>query len=130
MSIFYEGIEAEKRARKLLISLGFQVQQLDWIGKKDNQWVIFEVKQRELFNPPPFLGTGLDKRQIYLRELLRKDLGLRTILLVYIKNTKKIYWQYIDLLEGGEHFDTKNEIRIYPIKNFVDLSEFIDLPVS
>jgi len=60
----------------------------------------------------------LDKRQLYLRTELLNDKGLRTILLVYEKGTDKVYWQYIDVLEKGEYFDTKKKIRIYPIDNF------------
>lgn len=118
MSIVLQGIEAEKKARTLLKKHGWFIQQLDWIGKKNDRWVIFEVKDKELFQPPPFLGTGLDKSQIYLRNQLLKDLGLQTILLVFIKNTEDVYYQYLDILESGEYFDTKSNIRIYPIKNF------------
>jgi hypothetical protein len=125
MSITLEGIEAEKKARVILKNLGWEVQQLDWIGKKDGKWTIFEVKIRELFNPPPFLGTGLDKRQIYLRNELLKDKDLRTMLIVFIKNTADVYWQYLDELEKGKHFDTKNDIRIYPIENFIKISDYL-----
>ena len=127
MSITFEGIQGEKKARELLKGLGWQVQQLDWIGKKDNQWTIFEVKVRELFDPPPFLGTGLDKRQIFLREQLRKDLGLRTMLIVFIKGTNDTYSQYIDILENGKFYDTKNDIRIYPLENFTKVSDFYNI---
>lgn len=125
MSITLEGIEAEKKAREIIKNMGWQVQQLDWIGKKDDKWTIFEIKQRELFEPPPFLGTGLDKRQLWLRNQLLKDLGLRTILIVFVKDSIDIYWQYIDELEKGKSYDTRNEIRIYPIENFIKLSDFI-----
>ena len=120
MSITNEGIEGEQKARLLLKSLGYSVQQLDWIGKKDGQWTIFEVKTRELFDPPPFLGTGLDIRQLNLRNQLFMELDLRTVLIVYEKGKDNIYWQYLDILEAGTHFDTRNNIRIYPIKNFIN----------
>ena len=123
MSITLEGIEAEKKARLLLKKRGWQIQQLDWIGKKKNKWVVFEIKNRELFKPPPFLGTGLDKRQIFLRNELLKDLGLRTMLVVFIKDSDDIYFQYLDILEKGKYFDTKNKIRIYPIMNYNHLKE-------
>ena len=118
MSITECGIEAEKKARILLKSHGWQIQQADWIGRKNNKWLVFEIKQRELFKPPPFTGTGLDKTQIFLRNLLLEDLGLRTMLIVFEKDTENIYCQYLDVLEKGNHFDTKNKIRIYPIENF------------
>ena len=118
MSLTNEGIKAEKLAREWLLDNGYQVQQAEWIAKKDNKYCIIEVKHRELFNPPPFLGTGLDKLQLYLRSLLLKDLDLRTFLMVFRKDTNEIYGQWLDTLEKGECFDTKNNIRIYPIKNF------------
>jgi len=118
MSITEAGIEAEKKARLLLKKRGWQVQQLDWIGKEENQWVIFEIKNRELFSPPPFLGTGLDKSQLFLRNELLKDLGLRTMLVVFVKDTDDVYFQYLDVLEKGKYFDTKNKIRIYPITSY------------
>jgi hypothetical protein len=107
----------------ILKKLGYGIQQLDWIGKKDGLWTIFEVKTRELFNPPPFLGTVLDKRQVYLRNLLKDELKLRTVLIVFEKSTDNVYWQYLDILESGKHFDTRNEIRIYPIENFIKFNE-------
>lgn len=115
--------ETEQKALFLLKGKGYQnIQQLDWIGKKNDKWVIFEIKERELFTPPPFLGTGLDIRQIYLRNKLLEDTGIRTVLIVYIKNSNDIYYAYLDKLEAGEHFDTKNDIRIYPITNYEKLS--------
>jgi hypothetical protein len=114
--------DAEQKARIILKNLGFEIQQLDWIGRKNKNWIIFEIKEKELFNPPPFLGTGLNKKQLYLRNQLFKDLGLRTILLVFEKGTQNIYWQYLDILEKGEYFDTKNNIRIYPISNFYKIT--------
>jgi len=110
--------ETEQKARKLLKKLGYEVQQIDWVGIKNNKVKIFEIKERELFEPPPFLGTGLDKTQLYLRMHLFKITGIRTILMVFEKGTNNVYWQYLDILEKGKYYDTKNEIRIYPIENF------------
>lgn len=125
MSITLEGIESEKKAREILIKLGWQVQQIDWIGKRDGEWTIFEIKMRELFEPPPFKGTGLDKRQIFLRNQLKEELKLRTMLMIFVKNTTDIFWQYLDILEQGKYFDTKNNIRIYPIENFIKISDYL-----
>ena len=122
MSLTTEGIYAEKKARELLKRNGYQLQQADWIGKKDGKYTIFEVKERELFAPPPFLGTGLDKSQVYLRTQLLEDLGLRTYLIVFEKNTSNVYGQWLDKLEQTTYFDTKNGIRVYNIKEFVVLN--------
>lgn len=121
MSLNHEGIEAERMAFDLLKKNGYAIQQLDWIGKKNGKWTIFEVKHRELFKPPPFHGTGLDVRQLDLRKQLLQDLNLRTYLLVFIKNSTDIYGQYLDILEQGRHIDTKNGIRIYDIGSFIKL---------
>jgi len=110
--------ESEERARILLKKWGYEIQQLDWVGIKNNKITIFEIKEKELFSPPPFWGTGLEKRQLYLRTHLFKLTGLRTILITFEKETNNIYWQYLDILENGKYYDTKNGIRIYPIENF------------
>ncbi|MDP3980468.1 MAG: hypothetical protein Q8Q33_03525 [Chlamydiota bacterium] len=121
MSITEDGISAEKRGRVLLKVRGWNIQQIDWIGEKNGKWVVFEIKHRELFNPPPFLGTGLDKSQIFLRGQLLSAFNLHTMLIVFRKNTDEVYCQYLDVLEKGTHFDTKNKIRIYPIENFTKI---------
>ena len=93
------------------------MQQLDWIVKHENRYFIVEVKHRELFEPPPFYGTGLDISQLERRRQLFDDLGIDTILLVMTKD--KTYYQNIfSYLEKHEYFDTKNNIRIYNIKGF------------
>ena len=38
--------------------------------------------------------------------------------MVIDKDTKKIYWNWIDELEKTEHFTTKNGVRIYNLKYF------------
>ena len=124
MSVNIEGIEAEQKARPILQASGFDIQQLDWIGKKDNKWLIFEVKQRELFQAPPFDGTGLDIKQINLRRKLFNDLGIDTYLLVFEKGTENIYGEYLfNKLEKTKYFDTKNQIRIYNLINFKKLNK-------
>ena len=114
--------DGERKALWMLKEFGYEVQRLDWIGKKNNEYTIFEIKERELFRPPPFLGTGLDQRQVYLRTQILNDLGMRTRIVVYEKGTNNIYHQYLDVLEAGKHYDTKNKIRIYPIENYKKLN--------
>jgi hypothetical protein len=119
MSITNEGIEAEKKARMFLKQKGIHnIQQFDWFVKINNQYFIIEVKSRELFNPPPFYGTGLDHRQLNLRVQVYNDLGIDTILLVFESNTNNVYMQKLSVLEKTEYFDTKNKIRIYNIEHF------------
>lgn len=119
MSLHLEGIEAEKKARLFLKKFGINnIQQLDWFVKLNDKYFIVEVKERELYKPPPFYGTGLDIRQLNLRLQVYNDLGIDTILIVFEKNTENVYVQKISILENGEYHDTKNKIRIYKIENF------------
>jgi hypothetical protein len=118
---------AEDRARIYLKGEGYQfLMQIDWLCFKDGQWTVFEIKERELYQPDssfPFYGSGLDLRQLWLREQLRQSLGLRCYLLVYEKNTTNIYGQFLDELNRkGGYIDTKNFIRIYPIESFEKLN--------
>jgi len=121
MSIQTDGIQAEKMAYNFLKGKVDYIQQLDWLCQKNDKWFFIEVKNRELFKAPPFDGTGLDKKQLWLRMKVLKELKLQTYLLVFIKNTTDIYGQYLSVLEKGEYFDTKNQIRIYNLKNFTKL---------
>lgn len=119
MSITTEGIEAERKARDWLRKHKiYNLQQIDWLFKYKNKYYIVEVKIKELFQPPPFLGTGLDIKQLELRKQLYNDLNIDTLLLVFDKNINKIYYNYLSKLEQTEYFDTKNGIRIYKIDNF------------
>lgn len=118
MSITEQGIQAEKKARLYLKSKGVHnLQQIDWIAKQGTTYFAVEVKHRELFEPPPFKGTGLDIRQIELRRQLWDDFKIDTLLVVFVD--AKVYTAMIfSGLEKGKHFDTRNNIRIYPIENF------------
>lgn len=120
MSLTTEGIKAEQKARKYLFSKDiYNIQQLDWLIKVDDDYYAVEVKERELFQPPPILGTGLDISQIKRRTELYNDLGIDTILLVFEKGTNNIYKQYLSVLEQTpDYYDTKNKIRIYNINHF------------
>ena len=121
----FHNDSAETKALRLLRNMGFEfAQQLDWIGKKDGEWVVIEVKEKELFEPGanfPYYGAGLNKSQLYLRTQLLHDLGFRTYLLIFAKGTSQVYVGYLDELEQGEFYDTRNGIRIYPITNFARL---------
>ncbi|MFC1872146.1 hypothetical protein ACFLYV_00280 [Chloroflexota bacterium] len=97
------------------------LQQLDWIGKVNGTWVIFEVKDKELWEPGdnfPVWGTGLNRSQIFLRSGLLEECGFQTFQLVYVKDSDVVYGAYLDELEnqGGYHDTTKS--RIYPIEHY------------
>lgn len=107
MGISQDGILAERKARQWLKNKGINnLQQIDWLFKSKNKYFCVESKSRELFKPPPFLGTGLDIIQLKLRKQLLKDLDIDTILLVFEKNTDNIYWQFLSKLEKGNYTDT------------------------
>jgi hypothetical protein len=118
VSIIFEGIEGEKKAREWLLVHGYNnIQQFDWFVKTRGKYFIIECKWRELFEPPPFQGTGLDIKQIERRRQIYIDLDIETILLVFTKC--EIYYQKLfSVLEKTEYYDTKNKIRIYNISNF------------
>lgn len=115
---------AETKTLGLLRQAGFKtIQQLDWVAKNDaGEWVIFEVKNKELFTPGrnfPHCGAGLNKSQLWLRTQLLNDLGWRTYLINFVPGTDEVYGAYLDELERkGGFFDTPKKIRIYPISSF------------
>jgi len=123
MDIEELGKEGEQQARILLKRMGFEVQSPDWLAVKDNNWVCIEVKKKERFTPPPFAGHGLDNRQIYLRERLLKEKDIRTFLMILEIGTDNIWGQYLDILERGIKFTTKNGITIYPLTSFNNLND-------
>ena len=114
------GKEGEQQARLILKKMGFEVQSPDWLGLKDNNWVCFEIKKKERFEPPPFEGHGLDKRQIYLRKKLFESKDIRTMLMIFEVSSNRIFYRFLDLLENGPKFETRNGIIIYPLKNFLE----------
>lgn len=119
MGINEDGIQAERLGRLFLMDMGIHnLQQIDWLFKFNGKYYAAEIKSRELFNPPPFLGTGLDITQLNLRKQIFDDLCIDTYLIVFEKDTERTYWQRLSVLESGEYFDTRNGIRIYPITNF------------
>ena len=54
-----------------------------------------------------------------------KATGVRCKFIVFDNENKKILSQWLDILEAGEHFDTKHGIRIYPVENF-DIENALD----
>jgi len=115
-----EGIQAERLGRLWLKSHGLNNhQQIDWIYKHNGRYTIVEVKSRQLYEPEPFWGTGLDVAQRDLRLQIYNDLGIDTILLVFEKGTDNVYYQRLSELEKGEKHVTKNDIIIYHIDSFI-----------
>ena len=119
MSITLQGIDGEKLAREILLEMGVdRIFQADWLVRRDGEWCVVEVKHKAMFTPPPFYGHGLDIRQVRARQEFLKDVGIRCFFLVIDTETEKIYWQWLDVLEETDYFDTRNNVRIYNIGNF------------
>lgn len=123
MSITEIGREGEKLARLVLKRWGCEsLFQADWLVYKKGQWYVVEVKRKERYEPPPFEGHGLDIRQIKIRLRFQQETGIRCLFLVFDLTSRETYWQWLDVLDRGKHFDTIRQIRIYPI----DAYEVVD----
>lgn len=119
MGIQELGIEGEKKAREVVKKNNFNCFGTDWILiDKLGNYYLLEVKCKEMFAPPPFEGQGLNINQVVSKQIFFKKTGIRTILLIMLPDNKRTYWQFLDKLEQGKHFDTKNKVRIYPISSF------------
>lgn len=112
--------DARMKAMVLLKRKGYSnFQSPDWLAKNpEGKTETIEVKYKKLYEPPPFWGAGLNVSQVKRRTQLLKELGLRTYLIVFAKGTDEVYGAYLDELEKGIFYDTRNGIRIYPIDHF------------
>lgn len=120
MSINDIGKEGERLAREVLIDR-FKVDcifQADWIIGRNGHYYIVEVKHKEMFKAPPFDGYGLDVRQVKSRMRFFRTQGIRCLFLV-IDMKGHVLWQWLDVLEKGQKFDTKKGVRIYHINQFI-----------
>ena len=117
------GQQAWEEARDILHYRGWKLQQVDWLGQRNGEWIKFEVKAQEPFEPPPFEGHGLPRWQIESSQKLLEDKQIRTILM--IKDLKNKIWvsQFLDVLEKGDYHDTYglSPRRVYPISNFEEV---------
>ena len=126
MSINDIGKVGEKLARDVLKEWFCvdRIFQADWMVKKDGKWYVVEVKHKEMFQPPPFYGHGLDIRQVKARTEFMNDTGIRCLFLV-IDMDGTVYWQWLDELEKTPYFDTRNKVRVYNIDYFKKLKQRI-----
>ena len=119
LSITEIGIEGENLARLTLKNWGCDnIFQADWLVQKNGQWYVVEVKRKERYIPPPFEGHGLDIRQVKARLQFYQDTGIRCLFLVFDMTDGNTYWQWLDVLDNGEYYDTAHRIRIYPIEKY------------
>lgn len=99
----------------------YQYMQPDAIVQgRDGQLFFIESKGQSAFTAPPFDGHGLPRDQALRYMFVYKAHGIRTQLIVWDDET--VWWQWIDTLEEGEHYDTAGTIktvrRIYPLTSF------------
>jgi len=114
-----EGVVGEQKLFTYLRNKGIEFFQADAIGKENGRLVVYETKNKaEPFQPPPFLGHGLELRQVVARLKFQQETGIRCKFVVFHQKNNTVCSAWLDELEMGEHFDTKNGIRIYPIDNF------------
>lgn len=120
MGIQQEGIEAEQWLLKRFVAKGTKCFQPDVISFENGEWVVNEVKHQEAYEPPPFRGHGLPRWQIETRIGFWILTGIRIRLVIKEKGSNLVYWQWLDILEKGEFFDTfgKKPRRIYPLESF------------
>lgn len=126
MSINDIGKVGERMAREILIDR-FKVDgifQADWMVKKNGKYYVVEVKHKSKFKAPPYDGHGLEASQAKWRMKFMEETGIRCLFLV-IDMDGTVYWQWLDVLEQGRHFDTKKQVRIYDIAGFNKLTRRI-----
>jgi hypothetical protein len=125
MGMQQEGIEGEQKLGEYLKAKGIHYFQPDGIAIEDGKYIVYEVKNKGgIFKPPPFYGHGLELYQVKARLLFYEVTGVRCKFIVFDKENNKILSQWLDVLNDGNYFDTKNGIRIYPIENF-DMEETV-----
>ncbi len=119
MGMTEQGIEGEQKLKSYLFAKGIEFFQPDGIGLDKDNYVLYEVKcLTEPFKPPPFFGHGLWIYQIQARLGFQEKTGIRVRFVVFQSKDNTVCSAWLDELEKGKHFDTKNGIRIYPIENF------------
>ncbi|MCA1781890.1 MAG: hypothetical protein LC679_06860 [Intrasporangiaceae bacterium] len=102
------------------------------VSGRDGQLFFVEAKGQSAFKAPPFDGHGLPRDQALRYMFIFELYGIRTQLIVWDDNT--CWWQWIDALEQGQHFDTSGTIktvrRIYPLSSFVRADAWHDGKVA
>jgi hypothetical protein len=117
-------LQASKEAGRIGMYLQADAVVLD----ADGDVFFVEAKGQSAFTAPPFDGHGLPVAQALRYKLIHAAKGIRTKLIVW--DDDAVWWQWLDVLEDGEHFDTKGTIktprRIYPLTNFFRVDGWAD----
>lgn len=114
------GREGEKAIRDYLTAKHYHYFQVDMMVKIKEKWHVLEVKHQSAYTPPPFRGHGLPRWQIEARLKFQAETGIRAVLFIVDKDTKVIYWQYMDDLMAGVKFQTTGEKPrlIFPLESY------------
>ena len=117
---YLEGLKGEKKIRNYFIKKKIHFLQADLMAKIRGKWHIIEIKYQEAYEPPPFMGHGLPRWQIQARLDFQEENDIRAMLFIVDKKTNIIYWQYMDELLKGDHFQTKgkNPRLIFPLESY------------
>ena len=121
MNNFKLGKFGEDIVHKYFKNKNYQIQSPDFFvySKEKDDYICIEVKfKNKKFRNQFLIGHGLDINQIYLRNKLYNKTKIKTFLIIVDNESKKIYGQYLNILENGKYFDTKNKIRIYDLNNY------------
>jgi len=113
--------QSDDMARQWLQARGYAVFQADWIATPPSgDSFVVEAKYQERFTPPPFAGHGLPPHQVKARMAFQAAHGIRTLLLVFDKQTAEIFYEWLDVLDAGPQHQTNglHPRRIYPLESF------------
>jgi hypothetical protein len=113
--------QSDAMAYEWLKSRGYAIFQADWIATApDGDCFVVEAKYQERFTPPPFAGHGLPPHQVEARLAFQAAYGIRTLLLIFDKQTGEIFYEWLDVLDAGPQHQTNGNHprRIYPLESF------------
>lgn len=115
-----DGLIGERLLFDWLLSKNIEFFQMDAISFYKGKHYGYEVKFLERFVPPPFEGHGLPPQQIAKRLRYQEESGTRAIFIVFEKNSDKVFYQFLDVLEKGEYINTqgKKPRRVYNLASF------------
>ena len=119
------GREGEQIVKNFLKEKGYKIFEIDWIAKKNDDYICVEVKRKTgRFKPPPFEGQGFDVYKINMRVEYETKTSNKQYIIIIEEDTKNILGQWLSILEKGKKFDTAKGIRIYPIESFEIIGNF------
>jgi len=113
MAVNSDGYIGEQRAMSLFRAKGIRCFQPDLIAyDRHFGFFVVEVKYQAAFEPPPFRGHGLPSWQVKARLNFYRMTGIRCLFLVFDKNDRDVYFNWLDLLDAGEKFLTASSDRV------------------